>query len=298
MMRRRSGFRGAWICGGALLVLGAMAAGCGRPPDEAWLRFLGFKQGTTTISVLEDNLREENTVTVDADFENKSLYVGQKSGAGILVNRARIDYRMAGFSPPSAEYPLNLYLAPPADGAATTGTLSAFPLVSTALKEWLINTGAFDDAASDPVVELTARVTFFGETDDGAALETEGSIRIELTNTGGGSTGTLPAVHVLKTADASKTGADGTFTVYRSGSDAANLTVAFNTDIFSTATSGVDYVSIGSSVTIPAGAGSKTITVEALAASTVGETVKINLTESASYTLEAGLSSAVLSIIP
>lgn len=284
MTRLGYGFRGAWIYGGALLVLAALAAGCGRPPDEAWLRFLGFTQSAKTISVLEDSLREETTATVDADFENKSLYVGQKSGAGILVNRARIDYRMSGFSPPSAEYPLNLYLAPPADGAATTGTLTAFPLVSTALKEWLINTGAFDDAASDPIVELTARVTFFGETDDGAALETEGSIRIELTNTGASSTGTSTTVYIKKARDVtqSATGTTGAFTVYRvTGNFAASLEIAFTPS--GTTTAGTDYT-ISTPVVIPAESNSVEIKITPILFGATG-TVILTLSDTASYTV-------------
>ena len=45
--------------------------------------------------------------------------------------------------PPSAEYDVNLYLAPPADSTATTGTL-AIALAPISLKQWLINTGAFE----------------------------------------------------------------------------------------------------------------------------------------------------------
>ena len=36
--------RGVRIAAAALLVLTVAATGCGRPADEAWLRFLGFKQ--------------------------------------------------------------------------------------------------------------------------------------------------------------------------------------------------------------------------------------------------------------
>ena len=89
---------------------------------------------------------------------------------------------MTGFSPPAGEYPLNLYLPPPAESTATTGTLTAFPLAPASLKQWLIDTGV----RGPRYVQLTAHVTFYGETDEGASLQTEGSIRIALTNTGSG----------------------------------------------------------------------------------------------------------------
>ncbi len=189
MTGRGKGFRGGRLLCVALLAVSALTSGCGRPSDGTWLRFRGFKRGATTLSVVKDILRGEATSTVDVEFENRSVNVGSSGGTGILVYRARVDYRLAGFSPPSAEYPLNLYLPPPAGATtggttATTGTLSAFPLPSTSLKLWLIDTGAFEDTGRNPVVELSAHVTFFGETDDGLKLETEGSIGIVLTNTG------------------------------------------------------------------------------------------------------------------
>jgi hypothetical protein len=176
--RRRTRFAGA-----ALLALALLAAGCGRPPEEAWLRFLGFKQAGKTISVFSDNLYGDAVTTVDADFENRSLYVQNEGGSGILVYRARVDYLMTGFAPPAAEHALNLFIAAPShtSGSTTTsgstGTLSGFPLAPASLKNWLI--GRADDSA---VLELTARVTFYAETDQGAKIETHGSIGIVLNN--------------------------------------------------------------------------------------------------------------------
>jgi len=161
----------------ALLVLAFAVNGCGRPPDEAWLRCLGFSSGTGTnsLAVLEGKL-DSTTTTANANFENRSSNVGQIGGTGVLVYRARIDYRMAGYAPPAAEYDVTLYLQPPTKEGATTGTLTALPLASASLKMWLISAGA-----SAPV-NLTARVTFFAETDDGNKIETVGSIGIVLTS--------------------------------------------------------------------------------------------------------------------
>ena len=50
------------LAAAALLVLAAAVAGCGRPPDEAWLRFLGFRDdGNSTLTVLEGNLNDGKT---------------------------------------------------------------------------------------------------------------------------------------------------------------------------------------------------------------------------------------------
>jgi len=159
----------------ALLVLTVVVTGCGRPPDEAWLRCTGFGAGdaATSVAVLEGKL-DGTTLTSDVNFENRSLIAGQTEGTGILVYRARIDYRMAGYSPPAAEYDVTLYLPPPAKGGTTTGTLTAFPLASASLKQWLINAGA------GAPVAITARVTFFAETDEGGKIETLGGIGIVL----------------------------------------------------------------------------------------------------------------------
>ena len=89
----------------ALLALAVLAPGCGRPEDEAWLRCLGFRASgeSSSLSVLNGDLADGSDLTVDVEFQNASLFVGQKVGLGIQVNSARIDYRMSGYAPPPAE---------------------------------------------------------------------------------------------------------------------------------------------------------------------------------------------------
>ena len=293
MMPSSTERRCARFAGVALLVVTVFAAGCGRPPDEAWLRFLGFKQSSSTISTFTDHLREEINSTVDVELQNSSLVVGKTDGVGIQVNRARVDYRMDGFSPPSSEFPVNLYLAPPAESKLTTGTLTTFPLVSASLKHWLIDTGAFDDATVTPVVELNAQVTFFGVGDDGGKLETQGGIGIALTNTG--VTSTKPTVTVTWTRNVSQlatknTGATGAFTVYRAnGSFAAKLPIEFTTS--GTPTAGTDYTIIFQGF-IPALANSAEIDVAPITNGATG-TVIITLTNTSFYTVGAPASASL-----
>jgi len=191
MMPPRVKRSAAGAAAAAVIALALLGAGCQRPPDEAWLRFVGFasKGSTSNLSILEAKLRDATSNEADALFENRSSGVSAGAdGTGILIHRARVDYRMARFTPPAAEYALNLYLPAGAGSndnssdAVETATLSAFPLATASLKRWLIETGAFEDTEQTPSVELTALVTFFAVTDEGAELQTSGGISISLLN--------------------------------------------------------------------------------------------------------------------
>ncbi len=99
--------------------------------------------------------------------------------------------------------------------------------------------------------------------------------------------GTLPTVTVAATDPAaSETGPDtGTFTVTRTGSTAASLAVTVA--ISGSAANGADYNTLGTSMTIPAGNASATVTVTPVDDATVEpvETVTLALSPSASYTV-------------
>ncbi|HEX4644327.1 MAG TPA: Ig-like domain-containing protein [Verrucomicrobiae bacterium] len=97
---------------------------------------------------------------------------------------------------------------------------------------------------------------------------------------------TLPAVTVSATApNASRVGpADGVFTLARTGSTSAALTV--NYSLGGTAVNGSDYNTLGASATIPAGAASVTLAVAPLpSANYVGaETAVLTLSANSAYT--------------
>lgn len=163
----------------AMAIAAALMAGCGRPPDEAWLRFLGFQRTTTSgtssttssVSVLSGKFNDRTTEEADAAFQNMSLTVGRddQSGVGILIHRAHVEYSLNGA--PAYDFPVMLYLAAPSKaGEPSSGTLSGFPIVPASLKQW-INAPA----------NFSARVTFYAEADDGTDLETSGGLSIELT---------------------------------------------------------------------------------------------------------------------
>ncbi len=102
--------------------------------------------------------------------------------------------------------------------------------------------------------------------------------------TGGGTT--LPTVTIqASVSTAVEGGAAGQFTVTRSGSTTAALTVVYA--VSGTATSGADYTPLSGSVTIPVGATSAVIAVTTVDDSQVegNETVVATLTANAAYTL-------------
>lgn len=103
---------------------------------------------------------------------------------------------------------------------------------------------------------------------------------------------TLQSVSVAWTANASKSGADGQFTVTRSGgSSAAELTVEFT--VSGDATSGTDYVDFGTSVLLPADSETTTISVVALTGGTTGRKVIVTLSSSTSYKLGSPTSASL-----
>jgi len=277
-----------------LLAFAVFTSGCGRPPDEAWLRCLGFQQSSETISVLEVDLTDETSGLVDIELANSSLIIGTTTGIGVLVNRARVDYRMTGYSPPPADYPVNLYLSPPADGNPTTGLLTDFPLASTSLRQWLI-----DNGFGGSVVELNARVTFYGLTDEGGTVETEASLGIALTNTGGGVTpppATKPTVSITRENHGElSTFLPGKFKVERSAVSSSALTVVFSV---SGLDSGIDFVDIGTTKVIAASQQFAEISITPMLDGYAGPVTLTLLNNNDSYTISPSDGDAMLYIFP
>src|SRR5260221_11849491 len=104
----------------------------------------------------------------------------------------------------------------------------------------------------------------------------------------------LPIVTVVATdANASESGDTGTFTISRTGSTGAPLTVRFA--FRGTAQNGVDYQQLPTSVTIPAGAASADITVTPINDSIVepNEPVVLTLSANAAYAVGSPSSATV-----
>ena len=95
----------------------------------------------------------------------------------------------------------------------------------------------------------------------------------------------LPAVSVVATANAAEPSTNGQFTVTRTGSTVSSLTVNFA--VSGSATAGVDYANMGTSVVIPAGSASATLAVNVIddAIYEGSETVVVTLTANPAYTI-------------
>jgi hypothetical protein len=104
-----------------------------------------------------------------------------------------------------------------------------------------------------------------------------------------------PTVSVAATTpNASRLGlSNGVFTISRTGSTAASLTV--NCSLSGSATAGADYTAVGTSVTIPAGAASATVAVAPLPSTTLvrPKTVSLGLASGAGYTVGASSAATV-----
>lgn len=154
----------------ALLAL----ASCGRPPDTAWLKLLGFQDvgGNYQASVcglIWDDY-PDRTIAV---LMNTAASVGTTTPAApsINVDRVRIEYRAKNLSLPTAEYPAVAVIAP--------GDVAAVPVVVTspAVKEALLERGVTASA------DLPVTVTFFGRTADGAEVQVAGDVDVALGRT-------------------------------------------------------------------------------------------------------------------
>lgn len=129
-----------------------------------------------------------------------------------------------------------------------------------------------------------------------STVEPDETVIVTLSNPVGASLGSIsahtltildddkPVVSVVASdADANEAGDPGTFTISRTGSTVGALTVNFT--VSGTATSGSDYTALGTTVVIPSGQASATVTVAPLQNTTseAAETVILTLAADAAY---------------
>lgn len=205
MISRLAGHHSARFAGAALLaVMSLCISGCGRPPDEAWLRVLYFEQDgvvtSSVSSVVETTTTTTSTTTtvvdttdyVDVVFANQATIIGATDNAagGVTINRVRITYTIAGYSPPVADYSVTLYVpastvvhtdsSTTTTSSTSTNTSLRIALVSTALKSWIA--AAVPESVLTSGLNASARLVFYARSDAGDDLETAAGIGIVFEN--------------------------------------------------------------------------------------------------------------------
>jgi hypothetical protein len=151
----------------------AVIAGCDSPPDEAWLRIIGFQDvsGVNTSSI--EAPLGGGTTTVTALLENNSLNVGSDSGVGITVTSVRIEY---GGGLPGAEYPVTLFIPAPAKDGAGENKVEV-PIAPASLKAWV----KANKAVPQGGLAISASVRFSAHTEEGRDLDASGGLLVTFT---------------------------------------------------------------------------------------------------------------------
>jgi len=196
-------------------------------------------------------------------------------------------------------------IASPADatlgiGFSVNGTVQAWwftTLTSLAPGETLSITS--NDGPNGGVWVATAGThTIVANVDDANRIaesnEANNTMTLTLTPTGGGgTTNSTPTVTIAAAANGTEGGAMGVFNFTRSGATTGALTVNFT--VGGSATSGADYASLGTSVTIPVGATNKTLNVGVVddAAVEGSENVVVTLASGIGYAIGSPSSATV-----
>lgn len=170
-MRSRRFPRAAGALFGALFL--AVLAGCDSPPDEAWLRIVGFQDVSGTNTSAIDAPLSGGTTTVTALLENNSLNVGDDTGVGIMVTSVRVEY---GGGLPGGEYPVTLYVPAPGKDGAGENTVEV-PIAPASLKAWVKANRGIPSGG----LAIAASVRFAAHTDEGRELDASGGLLVTFT---------------------------------------------------------------------------------------------------------------------
>ncbi|MBI2933792.1 MAG: hypothetical protein HYY16_19280, partial [Planctomycetes bacterium] len=270
---------------------------------------VGSPSATITISPVNDFIAE-GSETATLTLAAGSYTIASPDTADVTIaDDDAVGVTVSGISGPTTEsggtatFTVVLETQPTADvvipifsSDTAEGTVSSASLTFTAAN-WnspqTVTVTGVNDTATDGNVSFTVVTGDPAAADPGYDALTAADVAdVTVTNNDN-----EPEVTVTASdASASEPGADtGTFTITRTGSTGSDLTVDFT--VGGTATSGTDYTSIGTSVTIPAGSASAPITVTALdnLVAEVNETVVLTLA-AGGYTL-ASPSAATLTIV-
>jgi hypothetical protein len=180
----------------ALLAAALLAmTACAAPDDETWMQIVGVgvestretdTSTTTTFSsssVIESDLQNRETDTVDVEVQNSTIILGDVGGGvSITVYHATVEYFVQGHTFPSYQYTVTLFLPAPTSGDAgaadSTETLIGLPLVPTALKDWILDPANFPPEIAARGFTGEARITLRGRTEEGRELDVSSSVTV------------------------------------------------------------------------------------------------------------------------
>lgn len=270
----------------------------------------GSSSVTLTVTPLDDTLIEGNETVVAALASSASYTVGTPSGATITIaddDTATPIVSLSANDPNASE--------PGSDTGSFTitrsGSTSAALTVNFSVSGTATAGTDYGALASPVTIPAGASSAVLTVTPlDDALVEGDETVVVTLANSvaytvGSPSTATvtiadddtLPTITISATdAVASEPGTDtGAFTIVRSGSTGAGLTV--NYTVSGTARNGSDYATLSGSINIPAGSSSVAILVTPIDDDLVetAETVTVTLSNSPSYTV-ASPSNATVTI--
>ncbi len=240
-------------------------------PDAAYV----IDIASATINIIDDDVAAPDVSIVPASgnaTENGSVGAFRFIRTGSTVN------------------PLTIQLATPT-GTATSGidynTQPTSIIILAGQSERAINFTPIDDS----LIEGTETVIFTIAA-DAAYNITTGSATVNITDNDFAATD----VSIIQTSHATENGGIGSFRISRTGSTANPLTVQLATPT-GTATSGVDYNTQPSSVTLPAGSSNFVLNISAIDDALVEstETVIFTITADAAYNITTG--SATVNIV-
>jgi serine protease len=221
------------------------------------------------LGAVQAALRPIAAVTVPASYAAGSSVTLNGSGSGAACNHSVTTYSWS------------------VDGTVISNTSSATLTAPASGTTTVVRLTVTDDAGKTDFADINV-----GPTSATSTAPTSAGTKPCLTDV-------IPpdGVAIAATdANAAEASADpGVFTVTRTGSTAAALTVRISVSTSSSATAGADYAALPSTITIPAGSTSATLTVTPIDDTVVesAETVVVSLRSGAGYQVDDAASAAV-----
>jgi hypothetical protein len=139
---------------------------------------------TGSISVLDVDLRNGTTDTVDLVLENSTVIVGNASGGGVPIHvyHATVEYEFSPYTLPKYAYSISLLVPAPTGGEAgigiETATLVGLPVAPATLKDWMLYPENLPPEVTGGSFNVLVRITLRARTEEGRELETGASLTL------------------------------------------------------------------------------------------------------------------------